>query len=791
MQPDETARTSLRDQARWLSAARDQVNVEISEYHAHHDTGRGAHGPDSVRVPLAPLSASPVRNRHAARRSVLHAIAHPADSAHPEVLYGTAGCGKTALARSLFDEAATDGSVITLWVNAATEVSFRTGMLAVALDRGAHQSQVETARARLRPAADLVWERLENSPEPWLLVLDNADDPDVFNDGVWLRPTERGTVLVTTRHGDAPLWRHATRHHLDVLGIDDAVHVLQDLNITGYDRAALEQLAHGLGCHPLALTLAGAYLGGHQLFGPLDVTEFLTRLREDPGATLDEGAAPGERDVRRLISSTWQISLDALTDRGIPEATTLMWLLSCFAPDPIPLGLLHERRLATTPLVHAAPPLPAQRTVKALLGLMSQTMVTLLDVPGDVGAPGVKSVQAHSLLLDTVAARIPLDQRDNIHAAAALLLDGLLDQSEVEGSLDAQTLRLFTPHALSLLRRTSTARTAAAPTALAVVRRLREHSRAHGDITTTHSLAEAAARASATASTTSAEADVLNDPYALACSLTDMGRYEEALEAHRVILAAREEHLGADHPETLASAHSLGLALFGLGTWHENELHMRRAAKGRAQVLGSSHPDTVLSTACLAEVIGKQERYDEAESLARANFATSTTVHGADSPHTQSARHTLAWVLSRMGHLSEAADLTTITLAQRQADLGPRHPRTLIVHHLLAGVLLRQERWAQAASAARSVLATREDILGSEHPHTLAVRTALIRALTGLGDTTAAHTLATLNLEACSRVLGPDHPDTVDCRDAHNTVITLTPTSNVTPTPGKSKDIRR
>jgi tetratricopeptide (TPR) repeat protein len=756
----------LRDNSRWISAARDQVNVEIGEYHAHHEAERGAPGPDSVRVPLAARSASPVRDRHSVRRAVLHAIAHPTESSDPQVLYGTAGCGKTALARSLFDEASADGSVVTLWVNAATEVNFRTGMLAVALDRGARQDEVEMARARLRPAADLVWECLESSPQPWLLVLDNADDPSVFGDGVWLRAARRGTVLVTTRHGDAAPWQHATRHHLGTLGIDDAVDVLHDLNVTDYDRTAMEQIAQGLGCHPLALALAGAYLG-ERVLDPLDVQEFLAHLRADPAATLDEGATPGERDLRRLISSTWQISLDALAEQGIPEATTLMWLLSCFSPDPLPLGLLHERPLSSTRLEQAAPALAPHRANAALRALRSQSMVTLFEVPGDVGAPGVRSLQAHSLLLDTVAARVPLDQREDIHHAAATLLECLLDRSRLDGALDAQTLRLFTPHALSLLQRTTTARTTAGATALTLVRQLRRHSRARGDLTTTYALAEAAAHAVALVPTDPAEAVLLSDAYALACSLTDLGRYDEAVTAHRDILTTREQALGADHPDTLASAHSLGIALFGLGAWQEDELHMRRAAQGRARLLGPADPDTILSTACLAEVLGELRRFDEAEALARANLATSETAYGAESPHTQAARHTLAWVLSRTGRLVEAADLTTRTLAQRQADLGPRHPRTLVVHHLLAGVLLRQEHWAQAATEARTVLTTREDILGIEHPYTLAIRTTLVRALTGLDDLEAAHALATVNLEACVRVLGPDHPDTLACRAAH------------------------
>lgn len=794
--PDPAAAdVSLQDRARWVSAARDQYLVEIGQYVAHHSVtpppaAPERRGPDSVRVPLAARSTSPVRDREDVRGDLLYAISHPGASAHEFVLYGTAGSGKTALAETMFDEAVASHGVVGLWVNAATEVAFRAGMLAVALDRGADPDQVEAARDGRRPAADLVWQQLEASAEPWLLVLDNADDPSVFSDGVWLRPTRRGTVLVTTRHGSTPLWHNADRRRLDALGLADAVHVLRDLNVTGYDQAALEELARGLGCHPLALTLAGRYLG-RRLLDTVTVDEFLRRLREDPGGTLDEAADPEERDLRRLISSTWQISLHALSDRGIPEASTLMWLLSCYAPDPLPLGLLHPTRLRLTDLATAEPPLPAQKADTALYGLMSQSMVSVLDVPGDVGQPSVRSIQAHALLLDTVAARIPLDQRETVLTAAARLLDNLLRHGEGEDTyLDAQTVRLFTPHTLSLLHRATAAHSTAVPQALGLVRYLRAQSREHGDYATTHVLADAAARVSPSVSTATG-AELLTDRYELACSLTDLGRFTEAVELHREVLRDREEQLGPDHVQTLESAHALGLALYGLGEWAEDERYLRRAVEGRSRVLGPDAPDTIMSTACLAEAIGEQQRWDEAEALARTNLATSEAAHGPTSPYTLAARHTLAWALYQSGHLHEAESLATATLTHRESSLGATHPRTLAIRDLLASILLSQERWAEAEAAARAVLTVREAVLGPEHPHTLAMRTELIRILTGAGDLITARPLAILNLEACIRILGADHPDAHACRQAHDDAFGTSSERDDAPETGHDKDVQR
>ncbi|MCW2902608.1 MAG: hypothetical protein JWO67_4873 [Streptosporangiaceae bacterium] len=262
-------------------ADRDQ---HITEYHTHYSAaasappGHDRSGPDSVRVPLTAPLLAPIRDRRELRQILLRATIGIAAGEAVHVLHGMAGCGKTALAQTIFDEAVGSHGVIGLRVNASGTTPLRAGMLAVVHDRGAAQEEVDAAQSGRRPAADLVWHYLDRSSERWLLVLDNADDPGPLHEGGWLRSSQRGTVLVTTRQGAAPLWRRAGRHHLGVLGVDDAVDVLRDFAVGDEDLAAAESLARRLGCHPLALMLAGTFLG-HQLLEPITVDECLSVWR--------------------------------------------------------------------------------------------------------------------------------------------------------------------------------------------------------------------------------------------------------------------------------------------------------------------------------------------------------------------------------------------------------------------------------------------------------------------------------------------------------------------------------
>ena len=249
-------------------------------------------------------------------------------------------------------------------------------------------------------AADLVWHRLSAKESPWLLVIDGADDPQMLRgagsyiaDGRgWLRPVtgEVGMVLVTSRDGTAGWGPWCHRYRLGMLSAVDAAAVLAD-HAGRYPRLGSEDdaqmLAIRLGGLPLALRIAGSYLASSAAL-PATFTDAGTIATYQGYREAMDGGQPGPElarsggqmtqvDVRTLIGRTWELTLDRLDARQLPEGRQILRLLATFADAPVPYELL-----LVPELLAASPVLP---------GITGPRLWQSDDHPARFRAPGTVS----------------------------------------------------------------------------------------------------------------------------------------------------------------------------------------------------------------------------------------------------------------------------------------------------------------------------------------------------------------------------------------------------------------
>jgi plasmid stability protein len=655
------------------------------------------------------------------------------------VLHGLGGCGKTRLALEVAYQAQQDGAEV-WWVSAAEPGVLAAGMQALGRRLGVTDAELEHG-----DAADVIWLRLTARQDPWLLVLDNADDPqllagagtDVAEGCGWLRPVtgQTGRVLVTSRDGSPASWGSwPRRHRLETLTTDPAVAVLAD-HADHHPGLGSEEdarrLAARLGGLPLALKIAGSYLAEATAIpaaftGPGVIRTY--QEYQDAIQTGDLGAVfpmpTGELSpakARRLIGRTWDLTLGLLDARPLPEARPVLRLLASFADTPVPYQLLlHPDTLAASAPLRD---ITGSRLWETLKALNDFGLIDLDD--SNQGAAAVPVARLHPLIRDTSSPATGPDHRVFLELAAQLL--GRAARAEETG-VPEDPLRwpfwqVLAPHSAAVFR----------------------------SIASKPGFPGAAVEAAAYAA------------YMAARYRAEQGNHAAAETEFRDVLAARLRVLGLDHPDTLATRHQIALEIGMRGHPAAAEAEFRDVLAARLRVLGPDHPDTLTTRYCIAEKMSGQRNHAAAEAEFRDVLAARLRVLGPNHPDTLTTWQDIALQKTIQGNQAAEAEYRDVLAAELRV-LGSDHPTTLITRHGLALEIGRQGNHTAAEADFRDVLASELRVLGPDHPTTLLTRYCIALEIGRQGNHAAAEAEHRDVLAARLRVLGPDDPETLTTR---------------------------
>ena len=367
----------------------------------------------------------------------------------------------------------------------------------------------------------------------------------------------------------------------------------------------------------------------------------------------------------KRVTTTWSLAFAQLKEHA-PIAAGLLRLLACCAPEAIPYRLLLQPRPG---ILDQLPPV-AKPALAALLDdpLAVDAAIAALRNYSLISPPAAGVVSVHRLVQAITITQLPDQQAASWQwAAAALITAALPKDPQQPASWPAYAALL--PHARAALPPSDT--------------------------------------------------PMLD----VAGYLGYSGSYAAARDLSQQILDARQQELGAGHPETLAARASLARWTGMAGD----------AAAARDQY------------AALLPVIER--------------------VSGAEHPDTLAARAELARWTGQAGDVAAARDQLAQLLPIRERVSGPEHPSTLAVR----GNLARWTGEAGDAAAARDQLAAllpiRERVLGAEHPDVLATRANLARWTGEAGDAAGARDQLAALLPAAERVLSPEHPVTLRARN--------------------------
>src|SRR5271168_561668 len=243
----------------------------------------------------------------------------------------------------------------------------------------------------------------------------------------------------------------------------------------------------------------------------------------------------------------------------------------------------------------------------------------------------------------------------------------------------------------------------------------------------------------------------------LACTYRNQGRWNEAEQLEVQVMDMSKKLLGAEHPSTLTIMANLASTYRNQGRWNEAEQLEVQVMDMRKKLLGAEHPSTLTSMGNLASTYRNQGRWNEAEQLFVQVMDMSKKLLGAEHPDTLTSMANLASTYRNQGRWNEAEQLEVQVMDMRKKLLGAEHPSTLTIMANLASTYSNQGRWNEAEQLEVQVMDMRKKLLGAEHPSTLTIMANLASTYRNQGRWNEAEQLEVQVMDMRKKLLGAEH----------------------------------
>jgi len=521
---------------------------------------------------------------------------------------------------------------------------------------------------------------------PFLLVYDNVPSPELL-DG--LVPPRGAAVLVTSR---APDWSGVAQEvFVDTLPEDAAVDFL--LRRAGrQDADAARRLAVALGCLPLALDHAGAYVRRAGIGFDAYAQRVADRIQTAP----PRGAA-----YPRSVAATFALAIEKAA-REAPAAETLLGLFAWFAPEAIPLVLADETVM------------PEAEREAAVIALRTVSLLA----PAPDGACG-PAVSVHRLVQAVMRARLAATGTSSAALSQAVARLAAMFPYGYRDAAVWPLCRELLPHQRALVTHIAPGEDTSDVANL--LNRAGCFAEGNGDAAGALPLYRRALDSCERVLGKEHPATLISVGNLAGC-LRALGDAAGALPLFRRALDSFERVLGKEHPATLSSVNNLAGCMLALGDAAGALPLARRTLDSRERVLGKEHPDTLQSVNNLAGFTWVLGDAAGALPLFRRALDSRERVLGKEHPETLQSVLNLAGCMRALGDAAGALPLFRRALDSRERVLGKEHPDTLQSMNNLAGCLYALGDAAGALPRFRRAADGFERLLGPDHPSSRTVR---------------------------------------------------------------------
>jgi len=662
-------------------------------------------------------------------------------------LTGLGGVGKTQIAVEYAYRTREQGAYThTLWINAASQEALMTSFTALANLLPEFSAREETDQQKLVHAIK-GW--LEECPQRWLLIFDNADDISLLPP--YMPRYGNGSILLTTR--TQAVGSLGIAIDVEKMGFQEGAHLLlrraQRLqSLSDDETSAAELLVVALDHFPLALEQAGAYIEetgctfAHYL-----------HLYQTHRITLLARRGVQSTNYPDSVATTWLLSFQNV-QRANPAAAQLLQVCAFLAPDHIPEELLRDgaeywptllQKAVTDPLTfdQALEALLRSSLVKRLAPEQQLSIHRLVQVVQIETLSQEEQRRWAECVVRAVNHLFPRQFRENVSAWPLCLR--YLEQAQTCAQLIEQHQLQFA-QAADLLDRAGI------------------YLYIHASFPQAEILYQQALHMREKLLGTQ-HPDTASSFHNLGCLYYEHGKYEQSEVFYQQALKIREERLGSQHPDTARTWNNLGILYRQLGKYEMAEAYFHQALAIRKDLLGYQHPDTAITLNHLGRHYNEQGEYEQAEAYFRQALTIYEKQYGTWHPEIAETLNNLGLLSYELGKYEQAKAYFRRALAINEEQLGIRHGKTAEVMTNLAELYRDQHHYTQARRLFIRTLEIQGHILIENHPDLARTLHGFARFHEEVGALQTAATLYQRTLTIREHVYGPRHPKTCETRE--------------------------
>ncbi|KAH8674828.1 hypothetical protein BGZ60DRAFT_279597 [Tricladium varicosporioides] len=634
---------------------------------------------------------------------------------------------------------------------------------------------------RLGHSAESVHDALEvlaSSKQIWLLILDNADDPN-FDYQVYFPSGTHGAVLITSRVAECKRYSPDVNEALEGLQEEDSKELLlkaaeipQESWPFYSDQAGI--VVQLLGSHTLALIQAGAYIArGHC---PLHkYPEVYQQQRKRLLKFQPKQAKSRYCDVYTTFEASAEI-LQKSESETAKDALDLLAILSMLDSAVLPLQIFQSawdssREVLSTSYKETSKiDTISQSHVKQLPGflvaenhqwdpfrlneasseLVSLSLVTRHDINGLVG------LSMHPLTHAWAKDRQDLEQQK----VAWITTGSILALSRADSAMWQKQERRLLPHLQSYLdieiKRAFDfgSKALVIPILLKcgwVLLAMRQ------DLKLSSLLKEVFIEIGKSPNKPLKEFLPLYDLQAR--SLSNMGKSQMAVNLLEQVVQIHKTTLAETHPNRLASLHVLASAYQANGQVTEAIELLEQVVQIHKTTLAETHPHRLNSQHNLAMAYQANGQVTEAIKLLEQVVQIRKTTQAETHPDRLTSLHVLASAYQANGQVTEAIELLEQVVQIRKTTLAETHPDRLTSLHVLASAYQANGQVTEAIELLEQVVQIRKTTLAETHPDRLASQHALAMAYQANGQVTEAIELLEQVVQIQATTQAETHPD--------------------------------